>query len=136
MADKKLNSVSPVTDAAYVYAETSNGDTVKISKADLASVVAGLLYIDSIRILKIETTSGGSGVFGNKGLKSFFTYVVDADDRSKFIISHTYLNEGISNPDHKVIVSNALTYGSSNAFGTQNIEGSSGRVIFYLIKFL
>ena len=98
--------------------------------------VAGLLYIDSIRILKIETTSGGSGVFGNKGLKSFFTYVVDADDRSKFIISHTYLNEGISNPDHKVIVSNALTYGSSNAFGTQNIEGSSGRVIFYLIKFL
>ena len=44
MADKKLNSVSPVTDAAYVYAETSNGDTVKISKADLASVVAGLRY--------------------------------------------------------------------------------------------
>ena len=43
MADKKLNSVSPVTDAAYVYAETSNGDTVKISKADLASVVAGLI---------------------------------------------------------------------------------------------
>lgn len=43
MADKKLNSVSPVTDAAYVYAETSNGDTVKISKADLASVVAGNL---------------------------------------------------------------------------------------------
>lgn len=40
MSDKKLNSVSPVTDAAYVYAETSNGETVKISKADLASVVA------------------------------------------------------------------------------------------------
>ena len=34
MADKKLNSVSSVTDAAYVYAETSNGETVKISKAD------------------------------------------------------------------------------------------------------
>ena len=45
MADKKLNSVSPVTDAAYVYAETSNGDTVKISKAALASVVAGLLPV-------------------------------------------------------------------------------------------
>ena len=98
--------------------------------------VAGLLYIDSINIFKIETTSGGSGVFGNKGLKSFFTYVVDADDRSKFIFSHTYLNEGISSPNNKVIASNALTYGSSNAFGTQNIEGSSGRVIFYLIKFL
>lgn len=98
--------------------------------------MAGLLYIDSIRIFKIETTSGGSGVLGNKGLKSFFSYVVDADDRSKFIFSYTYLNEGISNPDNKVIASNALTYGASNAFGTQNIEGSSGRVIFYLIKFL
>ena len=43
MSDKKLNSVSSVTDAAYVYAETSNGETVKISKADLASVVAGTM---------------------------------------------------------------------------------------------
>ena len=43
MSDKKLNSVSSVTDAAYVYAETSNGETVKISKADLASVVAGIV---------------------------------------------------------------------------------------------
>ena len=43
MADKKLNSVSSVTDAAYVYSETSNGETVKISKADLASVVAGII---------------------------------------------------------------------------------------------
>lgn len=98
--------------------------------------MAGLLSIDIIRIFKIETTSGGSGIFGNKDLKSFFTYVVDASDRSKFIFSHTYLNEGVSNPENKVIASNALTYGSSNAFGTQNIEGSSGRVIFYLIKFL
>ena len=98
--------------------------------------MAGLLSIDIIRIFKIETTSGGSGVLSNKGLKSFFTYVVDAADRSKFIFSHTYLNEGVSNPVHKVIASNALTYGASNAFGTQNIEGSSGLVIFYLIKFL
>ena len=43
MADKKLSSVSAVSDASFVYAETSSGETVKISKADLASVVAGLL---------------------------------------------------------------------------------------------
>lgn len=43
MADKKLSSVSPVSDMNYVYAETASGETVKISKADLASVVAGLL---------------------------------------------------------------------------------------------
>lgn len=43
MADKKLSSVSAVSDMNYVYAETSTGETVKISKADLASVVAELL---------------------------------------------------------------------------------------------
>lgn len=43
MADKKLSSVSAVSDMNYVYAETSTGETVKISKADLASVVAGLM---------------------------------------------------------------------------------------------
>ena len=43
MADKKLSSVSAVSDMNYVYAETSTGETVKISKANLASVVAGLL---------------------------------------------------------------------------------------------
>ena len=43
MADKKLSSVSAVSDASFVYAETSSGETVKISKADLASVVAGLI---------------------------------------------------------------------------------------------
>lgn len=43
MADKKLSSVSAVSDMNYVYAETSTGETVKISKSDLASVVAGLM---------------------------------------------------------------------------------------------
>lgn len=47
MADKKLSSVSAVSDMNFVYAETSTGETVKISKADLASVVAGLLSIPS-----------------------------------------------------------------------------------------
>ena len=43
MADKKLSSVSAVSDMNFVYAETASGETVKISKSDLASVVAGLL---------------------------------------------------------------------------------------------
>ena len=43
MADKKLSSVNSVSDASFIYAETSSGETVKISKADLASVVAGLI---------------------------------------------------------------------------------------------
>lgn len=48
MADKKLSSVNSVSDASYLYAETSSGETVKISKADLASVVAGIIGNASI----------------------------------------------------------------------------------------
>jgi hypothetical protein len=42
-ADRKLNSVSSVKDASFIYAETSSGETVKIAKTDLASVVAGVI---------------------------------------------------------------------------------------------
>ena len=47
MADKKLSSVDVVNDMAFIYAETSDGKTVKISKADLASVAAELIGVDS-----------------------------------------------------------------------------------------
>ena len=42
--DKALNEKDVVSDAPYILAKTSNGDTVKISKADLASVVAGQMF--------------------------------------------------------------------------------------------
>ena len=45
MADKKLNAVSTAKDGAYIYAEDSSGNQIKISKADLASVVAGIIGI-------------------------------------------------------------------------------------------
>lgn len=54
-ADKKLNSVGSVSDAAFVYAETLSGETVKISKADLASVVANNL---GIKRMSIEVQEG------------------------------------------------------------------------------
>lgn len=47
MADKKLNEVSTATDGAYVYAEDASGNQIKISKADLATVVAGLIGLSS-----------------------------------------------------------------------------------------
>lgn len=62
--DKKLNSVSPVTDAAYVYAETSNGETVKISKADLASVVAGLIGYSKATVI-------ASGLQPNSSIEAY-----------------------------------------------------------------
>ena len=43
MADKKLNEVTKVTDMAYVPVIMSDGSIGQIAKADLASVVAGLM---------------------------------------------------------------------------------------------
>ena len=47
MSDKKMNDFPAAADGAFVYAEDANGNQIKISKADLASVVAGLLGIFS-----------------------------------------------------------------------------------------
>ena len=43
MADKKLNEVKKVTDMAYVSVIMADGSIGQIAKADLASVVAGLV---------------------------------------------------------------------------------------------
>ena len=43
MADKKLNEVQKVTDLAYVPVIMSDGSIGQIAKADLATVVAGLI---------------------------------------------------------------------------------------------
>lgn len=61
MADKKLNAVSTASDGAYVYAEDANGNQIKISKADLASVVAGLIGLTGIKIKKYVNSNSGAG---------------------------------------------------------------------------
>lgn len=63
MADKKLNEVTKVTDMAYVPVIMSDGSIGQIAKADLASVVAGLL--DS-RFVKL-----GASVRDSQSVTSF-----------------------------------------------------------------
>ena len=47
MSDVRLNDKSAASDAAYIYAETASGEQVRICKADLATVVAGVVNKDS-----------------------------------------------------------------------------------------
>ena len=42
MADRKLNEISSATDFANAYTEDESGNQVKISKADMASVLAAI----------------------------------------------------------------------------------------------
>ena len=48
MADKKLNEVTKVTDMAYVPVIMADGSIGQIAKADLASVVAGILQVKTL----------------------------------------------------------------------------------------
>ena len=69
MADKKLNAVSTASDGAYIYAEDASGNQIKISKADLASVVAGVMKI------ALKESSVPSGGTLNLGLSKGFLIV-------------------------------------------------------------
>ena len=43
--DIKMNSFAQATDAAYIYAESSNGSQVKIKKSDLVEVVRAAMPV-------------------------------------------------------------------------------------------
>lgn len=55
MSDVRLNDKSVASDAAYIYAETASGEQIRISKADLATVVAERIGV------KYKTVNLGSG---------------------------------------------------------------------------
>ena len=44
-SDMRLNDKPIAKDGAYIYAEAADGSQVKISKADLAAVVAGIMNV-------------------------------------------------------------------------------------------
>lgn len=86
MADKKLNAVSTASDGAYIYAEDASGNQIKISKADLASVVAGLLGIDGTitcsrsRLLAQTTWNTSFGTNLANGTKVIgFRFIIASD---------------------------------------------------------
>ena len=58
MADKKLNEVQKVTDMAYVPVILADGSVGQIAKADLASVVAGL--INRVQCISTSKTNSKS----------------------------------------------------------------------------
>ena len=74
MSDVRLNDKSVASDAAYIYAETASGEQVRISKADLATVVAGLT-MNKFFILHSNSEytfpfSGGTIVISTQGLQT------------------------------------------------------------------
>ena len=65
MADKKLNEVTKVTDMAYVPVIMADGSIGQIAKADLASVVAGLIggFLDSDKQAASANSALSNGIY-------------------------------------------------------------------------
>ena len=63
MADKKLNEVTKVTDMAYVPVIMADGSIGQIAKADLASVVAGVLAYQKPK--SISTDANEANIVGD-----------------------------------------------------------------------
>ena len=120
MADKKMNDFATATDGAYIYAESASGEQIKISKADLASVVAGLLgkrmpiinrRIDVSETLTINNTNGWGSILhiiditgGNSSILIF-----DADEADKYMLIQTSGNERIGTRWNLQVTAQSLT---------------------------
>lgn len=71
MADKKLNEVTKVTDMAYVPVIMADGSIGQIAKADLASVVEGLIGLKFYNInitVKAGEQNKSLGISGSSGI--------------------------------------------------------------------
>ena len=99
--------------------------------------MAGSIGLDNFKVRKAQTNQGGGSVYFRGLSNSSITYVVDASDRTKYILSHTYYNiDGSDVVYQTVISSNGLSFGASNKGGTQVINGTTNDVIFYIMYFV
>lgn len=129
MADKKLSSVSAVSDMNFVYAETSTGETVKISKSDLASVVAGLLPV-------VNRYNNGLVPSVNYGIVSGFnSWVGNNTNQPIADVTSNYFNVLVCvsqyNTAAKLFI---VSVGSDKVANASVISGSGSGVSFSVVE--
>ena len=71
MGDKKLNEVTKVTDMAYVPVIMADGSIGQIAKADLASVVAGLLSLNNNSFFRVRGELASADSATDTGLYTY-----------------------------------------------------------------
>lgn len=99
--------------------------------------MAAAIRLENFKVRKLQTSAGGGGVYSEGLSNSSITYVVDASDRTKYILSHTYYNLDGSGVVYQTVISNnGLSFGASNNRGTQIINGTTNSVIFYIMYFV
>lgn len=103
--DIKMNSFAQATDAAYIYAESSNGSQVKIKKSDLVEVIRAAMPV---------ATQASKGLMSNKGFFQGNT-IEDIADYNNSIGAGTYshtVDLGNGNPTGILFVIHGKRYSS------------------------
>ncbi len=89
--DIKMNSFAKATDAAYIYAESSNGSQVKIKKSDLVKLIAdSLLIVEPIYISTKKGIEVDTGIDGTHIVSIF--YIEGGSPIYEHIISISSIN--------------------------------------------
>ena len=122
MSDVRLNDKSVASDAAYIYAETASGEQVRISKADLATVVSGVVNKDSALKNALLSSFQGDMATGS------------CDDLPTGSMYSVY--EGVSNrPSGQTGTGIAITLGTISNYRFQ-IYSSGSNNDYYIRKFI
>lgn len=124
--DIKMNSFAQATDAAYIYAESSNGSQVKIKKSDLLSLILGTREKFGI---KISTNSGSSLLAPNVGL----VFAYDSTDISKYLL-YAYIRNSGEVANRIKIASNGIDLKEQNNQGTSVITSGDTQICIYIKK--
>lgn len=77
MADRKLNEVPVVNDISHLLGVRSNGEIIRISKENMASVLGGLIGIEKVKKTVTATLEGSIIYSGGIGYNS---YIVSCND--------------------------------------------------------
>ena len=86
--DRAESALTAVSDIAYVRAIDSSGNSVRISKADLASVLGGFRFIDGTITDPNSVSESGWGYTTSPSSGLLLTFFITEDRRTQYY--HTY----------------------------------------------
>lgn len=136
MADKREDQLTTASDMAYVRALDSNGNSIRISKADLASVVAGLIenkFLHSYKKYENVQKKDIPNMLINKGVYLLVCYMYD-DPTSAYAVGIYVANGGGEynpNGENLVIKNMDFNLGWWNTINISNNPEGNITVISY-----
>jgi hypothetical protein len=124
---KEVLNGSAVSDVDYVIGQTSSGEQVKISKADLASVVGGLILGGG----KFKIATSTANVF--LGMLQVFFLILDQSNNGRYYLGVAQRSSTSNDFSWSSLASKTITISYINSYGTPVLTNCDSPLIM-LIK--